>query len=91
MDWRLDKRDGQYKILDCNPRIGLNFRMFENDTAGIDVVRAQHLSLTGRSLDRAPMVQGHLLTVELLYSPHLTILHGRVAVTPRGTSHPFLH
>src|SRR5262249_33133935 len=48
IDYRLDKRDGQYKLLDFNPRIGANFRMFE-DSAGIDVVRALHLDLTGRS------------------------------------------
>lgn len=63
-DWRKDERDGQYKILDCNPRVGQNFRMFEN-SAAIDVVRAQHLDLTGRSIDCAPMIDGRLFTVEL--------------------------
>ncbi|MGB7966517.1 MAG: hypothetical protein WCF64_10030 [Methylocella sp.] len=62
-DWRKDERDGQYKILDCNPRVGQNFRMFEN-SAAIDVVRAQHLDLTGRSIDCAPMIDGRLFTVE---------------------------
>ncbi|MGA7383857.1 MAG: hypothetical protein WBW81_03915, partial [Methylocella sp.] len=55
IDWREDVRDGQYKILDCNPRVGQNFRMFEN-SAAIDVVRAQHLDLTGRCIDCAPMI-----------------------------------
>ena len=73
MDWRLDKRDGRYKILDYNPRIGLNFRMFET-SAGIDVVRAQHLNLTGRSIRGSPMVEGRLLTVESLY--FLSTIHG---------------
>ena len=50
MDWRRDERDGKYKILDCNPRVGQNFRMFEN-AAEIDVVRAQHLDLSGRPID----------------------------------------
>jgi D-aspartate ligase len=63
IDWRKDKRDGRYKILDCNPRVGQNFRMFEN-TAGIDVVRAQHLDLSGRRIDCAPMIEGRLFTVE---------------------------
>jgi len=63
MDWRKDERDGQYKILDCNPRVGQNFRMFEN-SAAIDVVRAQHLDLTGRCIDCAPMIDGRLFTVE---------------------------
>jgi D-aspartate ligase len=66
VDWRKDKRDGQYKILDCNPRIGMNFRMFEN-SGTIDVVRAQHLDLTGRTLECAPMIEGRLFTSESLY------------------------
>lgn len=66
LDWRRDKRDGQYRILDCNPRIGLNFQMFEN-TAGIDVVRALHLDLTGRKMDQAPMIEGRLFVAEHLY------------------------
>lgn len=65
-DWRRDDRDGQYKILDCNPRIGLNFQMFEN-TAGIDVVRALHLDLTGREIEQAPMIEGRLFLAEHLY------------------------
>lgn len=63
MDWRLDSRDGQYKLMDCNPRIGMNFEMFET-TAGIDVVRAEHLNLTGRAVDRSPMIEGRRFIVE---------------------------
>ena len=66
IDWRKDKRDGKFKILDCNPRIGQNFRMFESG-AGIDVVRAQHLDLSGRSISSAAMIEGRLFTVELFY------------------------
>ena len=66
MDWRKDERDGQYKILDCNPRVGQNFRMFEN-SAGIDVVRAQHLDLSGRRIDNAALIEGRLFTVESFY------------------------
>lgn len=65
LDWRRDSRDGQYKILDCNPRIGLNFQIFEN-TAGIDVARALHLDLTGREVQQGPMVR-QLFVVEHLY------------------------
>ena len=68
MDWRQDKRDGQYKILDCNPRVGLNFRMFEN-SAAIDVVRALHLNLTNQIVDCAPMIEGRLFTVEIVLPP----------------------
>ena len=47
LDWRLDRRDGQYKLVDFNPRTGAEFRLFET-TDGVDVVRALHLDLTGR-------------------------------------------
>ena len=66
IDWRQDDRDGQFKILDCNPRIGMNFRMFE-DGAGIDVVRAEHLDLTGRKFEDPQMVEGRSLIVEPYY------------------------
>jgi D-aspartate ligase len=66
MDWRLDHRDGRYKLLDFNPRIGANFRLFVSES-GIDVVRAQHLDLTGRSVPTAPQVFGRRLIVENLY------------------------
>jgi len=47
LDWRLDRRDGRYKLVDFNPRTGAQFRMFETPD-GVDVVRALHLDLTGR-------------------------------------------
>ena len=73
MDWRRDERDGQYKIFDCNPRVGMNFRMFEN-ASGIDVIRAQHLDLTGRSVDRTPMIANRRFVVESYFL--LSILRG---------------
>jgi D-aspartate ligase len=63
IDYRLDKRDGQYKILDFNPRIGANFRMFE-DGDGVDVVRALHLDLTGAGVRGLPGVRGRTFIVE---------------------------
>ncbi len=66
MDWRRDERDGQYKIVDCNPRVGQNFRMFEN-TAGVDVVRAQHLDLSGRRVENAALVERRVFRVESFY------------------------
>jgi predicted ATP-grasp superfamily ATP-dependent carboligase len=65
MDWRLDRRDGAYRLLDCNPRIGAQFRLFENEV-GIDVARALHLDLTGRDVPRAPQVDGRSFVVENL-------------------------
>jgi D-aspartate ligase len=47
IDYRFDARDGQYKILDVNPRIGGTFRLFITDR-GMDVVRALYLDMTGQ-------------------------------------------
>jgi D-aspartate ligase len=57
LDYRLDKRDGQYKLLDFNPRIGAQFRLFE-DNAGLDVARALYLDLTGRRVLSSRPIQG---------------------------------
>ncbi|MFG2818184.1 ATP-grasp domain-containing protein [Kitasatospora sp. NPDC048365] len=55
LDWRLDLRDGRYKLLDFNPRAGAQFRLFET-VDGVDVVRALHLSLTGRPVHGGPQL-----------------------------------
>lgn len=45
--YRYDPRDGLYKVLDANPRVGQAFRLFvaQND---MDVVKALYLDLTGQ-------------------------------------------
>jgi len=45
--YRYDPRDGEYKVLDANPRVGQAFRLFvaEND---MDVVKSLYLDLTGQ-------------------------------------------
>lgn len=86
IDWRQDERDGQYKIMDCNPRVGMNFRMFEN-SAAIDVVRAQHLNLTGRSIECADMINNRLFIVESYYFLSL-VRGGRNALKTEEGRHP---
>jgi D-aspartate ligase len=63
LDYRLDARDGQYKLLDFNPRLGAQFRLF-SDTAGIDVVIAAHLDLTGRAIPQGAPHVGRSFLVE---------------------------
>lgn len=43
--YRLDPRNGQYKVLDINPRIGQAFRLFLGEN-GMDVARSLYLDLT---------------------------------------------
>jgi D-aspartate ligase len=64
LDYRLDRRDGRYNLLDFNPRIGAQFRLFE-DHDGIDVVRALHLDLTGRGIRSGPQMEGRTFIVEI--------------------------
>ena len=45
--YRFDARDGQYKVLDINPRIGQAFRLFLSNN-GMDVARALYQDLTGQ-------------------------------------------
>ena len=63
LDYRLDLRDGRYKLVDFNPRLGAQFRLFEDDL-GIDVVRAMHLDLTGRAVPRGRPAPGRAFIVE---------------------------
>jgi D-aspartate ligase len=63
LDWRLDRRDGRYKLLDFNPRVGAQFRLFENERE-IDVVRAQYLDLTGQEVPVGEQVEGRRFVLE---------------------------
>ncbi|MFE0874123.1 ATP-grasp domain-containing protein [Streptomyces smyrnaeus] len=57
LDFRFDPATGVPHLVDFNPRPGAQFRLF-TDGAGLDVVRAQHLHLTGRAVPGAPPGHG---------------------------------
>lgn len=63
MEYRYDRRDGQYKLLDVNPRIGAQFRLFV-DSNGLDVVRAIYLYLTGQPVRPGTAREGRKWIVE---------------------------
>jgi predicted ATP-grasp superfamily ATP-dependent carboligase len=47
IDFCYDPRDGQYKMLDVNPRLGATFRLFTGEN-GLDLARAYYLDMTGQ-------------------------------------------
>jgi predicted ATP-grasp superfamily ATP-dependent carboligase len=63
IDYRFDRRDGQYKLLDFNPRIGAQFRLFE-DRVKNDVARMLYLDLTGQPVRRSAQIDGRIFIVE---------------------------
>jgi hypothetical protein len=83
LDWRFDRRDGRYKLVDFNPRTGAQFRLFENE-AGIDVIRAQHLDTSGRAVPNAPSMLGRGIVVENLDAPAVVAFHGKHQPAPEG-------
>ena len=61
--YRYDARDGKYKVLDVNPRIGSTFRLFVGNN-GLDVARAEYLDLTGQPVPISDIVEGRKWFVE---------------------------
>ena len=61
--YRYDARDGRYKVLDANPRIGATFRLFVA-TNGLDVARALYLDLTGQPVPVSEQPEGRKWLVE---------------------------
>jgi len=75
LDLRKDPRDGRYKLLDFNPRLGAQFRLFR-DRAGLDVVIAAYLDLTGQQLNGVDQIDGRRFLVEN-YDPLSALSHWR--------------
>ena len=86
LDWRFDKRDGRFKLVDFNPRLGAQFRLFQTE-AGIDVVRALHLDMTGRSIPDDPPVTGRRFIVEHLDAA--AYMAYQPPRTPSVADHPY--
>lgn len=61
--YRYDARDGSYKLLDSNPRLGATFRLFVG-TGDMDVVRAAYLDLTDQPVPQSDIVPGRKWLVE---------------------------
>lgn len=75
LDIRLDARDGQYHLLDFNPRFGAQFRVFR-DTAGMDVALAAYLDLTGQPIPSGDQVSERYFMAES-YDPLAVLAHWR--------------
>jgi predicted ATP-grasp superfamily ATP-dependent carboligase len=63
LGYRFDARDGQYKLLDVNPRVGATFRLFAQDN-GLDVARSLYLDMTGQPIPDSSTHDGRKWVVE---------------------------
>ena len=61
--YRLDARDGLYKVLDVNPRVGQAYRLFVARN-GLDSVRCLYLDLTGQPIPECVPREGRRWVIE---------------------------
>lgn len=61
--YRYDARDGSYKLLDPNPRIGSTFRLFAGDD-GLDVARVLYRDMTGQPIPATRVREGRKWVIE---------------------------
>ena len=61
--YRRDSRDGRYKVLDVNPRIGCTFRLFAA-VNNMDVARTLYQHLTGQEVFTSQAAEGRKWIVE---------------------------
>jgi D-aspartate ligase len=86
LNWRFDMRDGRFKLVDFNPRLGAQFRLFQAE-GGIDVVRAMHLDMDWKIPPNDPPVTGRRFIVEHLdAAAHMAYRPQR---TPSVADHPY--
>ncbi|MFB6615323.1 ATP-grasp domain-containing protein [Streptomyces sp. NPDC085524] len=62
LDFRRDER-GAFRLVDFNPRPGAQFRLF-TDSAGLDVVQAMYLDLTGQRVPEPSGGPGRVFVAE---------------------------
>ncbi|MCP2335162.1 carboxylate--amine ligase [Actinomadura rupiterrae] len=81
LDFRYDQQNDAYSLLDYNPRLGAQFRLF-TDRQGTDLIRVTHLLGSGRPVPPAQPVFGRKLLVENRYLPLMarTPSHGFAAL-----------
>ncbi len=89
LDFRRDER-GCFRLVDFNPRPGAQFRLFA-DAAGLDVVQAMYLDLTGQQVPQTSGGPGRVFVAEnyaLLAAVRGGSLPRRRAAGPAGPAGP---
>jgi D-aspartate ligase len=81
--YRFDARDGRYKLLDVNPRIGGTFRLFVGE-GEVDVLRAMYLDLTGQPVPATTQQEGRRWIVEPLDISSSVVYRRRGDITLPG-------